>query len=74
MQPGDVVCLFHGGKYPLLIRPTGEHYRFLGQCYIHGMMDGEAADDLEAGGWKRSGSLSNELLFGPFSLTATKMK
>ena len=46
-QPGDEVCGFHGS--PFLIRKAGEHYRFLGQCYIHGLTEGEALKDLKAG-------------------------
>jgi hypothetical protein len=48
-QPRDEVCVFHGYPFPFLIRKAGEHYRLLGQCYIHGLIEGEAFQDLKAG-------------------------
>jgi hypothetical protein len=42
---GDVVCVFLGGEVPYIVRATGEEgHRFLGECYVHGIMDGEAMD------------------------------
>ncbi|KAH6884255.1 heterokaryon incompatibility protein-domain-containing protein [Thelonectria olida] len=45
---GDVVCIFFGGEVPFLVRPDGgadgHGFRFLGECYVHGIMDGEAMD------------------------------
>ncbi|KAM7188119.1 Heterokaryon incompatibility protein (HET) domain containing protein [Naviculisporaceae sp. PSN 640] len=51
VRAGDVVCLALGGDVPLLLRkynPPGcddgeEHhnYRFVGESYLHGFMDGE---------------------------------
>ena len=41
-QKGDKVCLLFGGQVPYIIRPQGKEYRFLGEAYIHGIMNGEA--------------------------------
>jgi Heterokaryon incompatibility protein (HET) len=41
-QPGDWIGIFKGGKVPLLIRPDGPHWLLIGECYIHGIMKGEA--------------------------------
>ncbi|KAG7284472.1 hypothetical protein NEMBOFW57_010846 [Staphylotrichum longicolle] len=44
---GDVVCVFLGGEVPYIVRsaPAGGHgFTFLGECYVHGVMDGEAMD------------------------------
>jgi hypothetical protein len=38
-----------GGKAPFLLRPQGDHYNFVGQCYVHEMMDGEALAEIESG-------------------------
>ena len=37
------MCILLGGKVPYILREVGpgEHY-FLGECYVHGIMDGEA--------------------------------
>lgn len=51
-QPGEVVCVFHGSPLPFLIRKAGGYYRFMGQCYVHGIVEGEVLEDLEAGRMK----------------------
>jgi hypothetical protein len=50
-KEGDMVCLFMGAQVPFLLRPLstsdGERsnqkpiYQLVGECYVHGMMDGE---------------------------------
>jgi hypothetical protein len=40
---GDVICVLYGGEVPYVIRPCGNGlYKFIGACYVHGLMDGEA--------------------------------
>lgn len=42
---GDVVVVFYGCPYPFLLRESSdESYRIIGDCYIHGFMDGEAME------------------------------
>jgi hypothetical protein len=48
-SPGDIVCFFLGGRMPVILRPVDQHWEFIGECYIHGVMFGEAIDDLENG-------------------------
>jgi hypothetical protein len=42
MEPGDVVCVLLGGKMPFCLRPWGVSYLLVGECYVHGYMNGEA--------------------------------
>jgi hypothetical protein len=42
MQKGDIICIFYGGRVPYIVRPTAEYYELVGECYAHGLMDGEA--------------------------------
>ena len=49
-QEGDLICIIFGCSVPVVLRKivsdemTGEHYyELVGDCYIHGMMDGEAS-------------------------------
>jgi hypothetical protein len=51
VQPGDKVCVLFGGATPYVVRPTGVEgeYLFMGECYVHGLMDGEAITLWEAG-------------------------
>jgi hypothetical protein len=44
-QKGDIVCIFLGGDVPFIIRPLSDgHYHLLGDCYIHGIMEGQAME------------------------------
>jgi hypothetical protein len=44
-QVGDEICVLYGGDYPFVMRPDGAGgHRIIGDCYIHGLMDGEAMD------------------------------
>jgi len=41
-QIGDVVCVIKGGKVPFVLRESpGGLYQFVGETYVHGIMDGE---------------------------------
>lgn len=44
-RSGDLVCVFLGGEVPFIVRQLdhdSSHFRFMGECYVHGIMDGEA--------------------------------
>jgi hypothetical protein len=43
-EPGDKVCILYGGAVPFLLRPRGENYLLVGECYVHGIMHGEALE------------------------------
>ncbi len=55
LQPGDLVCLLLGSQVPFVLRLESrrireeENYMLLGECYCHGIMEGEGlrclADD-----------------------------
>lgn len=47
LEVGDVVCVLFGGKMPFCLRPWGHHYLLVGECYVHGLMGGEAIKMLE---------------------------
>jgi hypothetical protein len=47
MKEGDVVCVLFGGKMPFVLRPWGPYFLLVGECYVHGLMKGEAIDLLE---------------------------
>jgi hypothetical protein len=50
-QSGDIVCILFGCSVPVVLREfeeEGNHYfKLIGECYIHGLMDGEAFDHLD---------------------------
>ncbi len=48
-EPGDQICVFHGGISPYIIRsscqdPQGPKYRLIGAAFVHGIMYGEAVE------------------------------
>ncbi|KAK9434829.1 Ankyrin and HET domain protein [Metarhizium brunneum] len=47
-QENDVVVIIHGCDVPFVIRPTERegHYRLVGECYVHGVMNGEVMFDV----------------------------
>ncbi|PMD43635.1 hypothetical protein L207DRAFT_510144 [Hyaloscypha variabilis F] len=49
---GDLVCLLFGCRMPVVLRPEGEYFRFMGECYMHGLMFGEGMKAFERGEYK----------------------
>ena len=41
-EENDLVALLLGADVPFLIRPRGDGYYLVGECYVHGIMGGEA--------------------------------
>lgn len=40
---GDCIVILTGGRLPFVLRHVGSsHYRLIGPCYVHGIMNGEA--------------------------------
>jgi hypothetical protein len=44
-KKGDWIVILTGGCLPFVLRPTGDHYRLIGPCYVHRIMNGEAFTD-----------------------------
>lgn len=43
IKSGDLVAIIIGADVPFVLRPTNTgRYELVGDCYIHGVMDGEA--------------------------------
>jgi hypothetical protein len=43
---GDIVCVMYGSDLPLVLRRVGNKgfYKLIGDCYVEGIMHGEALD------------------------------
>jgi hypothetical protein len=41
-QVGDTIAVLLGCCNPLILRRVGHQYKVLGECYVHGLMSGEA--------------------------------
>ena len=42
LEVGDTICVVLGCNVPLLLRKYEEHYILVGECFVWGLMDGEA--------------------------------
>ncbi|MCJ1358202.1 MAG: hypothetical protein MMC33_008201 [Icmadophila ericetorum] len=52
-QIGDKVCVLYEGLALYVLRDVGQgFYQFVGECYIHGFMDGQAIELLKNGSLK----------------------
>ncbi|KAI1211256.1 heterokaryon incompatibility protein-domain-containing protein [Annulohypoxylon truncatum] len=50
MERSDIIVILFGGKVPYVVRELGEgKYSFIGECYVPGLMTGEAVEQ-----WKKS--------------------
>jgi hypothetical protein len=38
VELGDLVCLLRGAPFPFILRKEGDHYIFVGNCFIHDFM------------------------------------
>jgi hypothetical protein len=54
-KKGNLVCVLFGGGVPYILCPKGRHCIFIGESYVHGLMEGQA---IEA--W-RKGELKDEM-------------
>lgn len=41
---GDSIAVLLGCNHPVVLRPGKEGLRYIGECYVHGLMDGEAVE------------------------------
>ena len=41
MRSGDSICVFLGGNVPWVVRQEAHEYKLIGECYVHGIMNGE---------------------------------
>ncbi|KAK1749907.1 heterokaryon incompatibility protein-domain-containing protein [Echria macrotheca] len=57
VRPGDLVTILMGGQIPMILREEQQHYRFISEAFIHGIMDGEATMKGSGGDMKRQFSI-----------------
>lgn len=49
IKRGDLICVILGCDVPLVLRPVGDQYELIGDCYMDGIMEGQAMKDVEEG-------------------------
>lgn len=48
-RAGDLCCIIFGSPVPLILRHADENYQLVGEAYVHGVMNGEAVEQLDQG-------------------------
>ncbi|KAF5669180.1 heterokaryon incompatibility (het-6OR allele) [Fusarium circinatum] len=48
MMIGDKLCVLLGAEVPFLLRPKGDGYEVIGECYVYDLMHGEVLEKLAA--------------------------
>lgn len=48
-QQGDMICVLFGCSVPVIIRKLNDHHVFIGESYVHGIMDGQVITKLNEG-------------------------
>ena len=48
MKEGDNIIILFGGKVPYVLRLSGSRHRFIGECYVPGLMNGESVQQWRA--------------------------
>jgi hypothetical protein len=51
-RPGDTVAILYGCNYPVILRPSGDGFKYIGESYIDGLTHGEALEGLRRGEYK----------------------
>jgi hypothetical protein len=51
-RPGDTVAVLYGCNYPVILRPSGDGFKYVGESYIDGLTHGEALEGLRRGEYK----------------------
>jgi hypothetical protein len=47
VEAGDLVCILHGSRTPVILRAQDDGCRVIGQAYVEGLMRGEAVNWLQ---------------------------
>jgi hypothetical protein len=48
-KAGDSIMVLLGCNVPMVLRPDGDYWQLVGECYLHGVMDGEVAESVKHG-------------------------
>ncbi len=49
VEEGDEVFMLFWGQVLYVLRPVSSHYKFIGECYVHRLMDSDALQRLNTG-------------------------
>jgi hypothetical protein len=41
------VWILFGSRFPMILQPEDGHFFLVGHCYVHGIMDSEALEEVD---------------------------
>jgi hypothetical protein len=47
LQVGDLLCVLSGGRVPFVLRRKDDIFQLIGECYVYGIMSGQAVESME---------------------------
>ncbi|KAL3420136.1 hypothetical protein PVAG01_08635 [Phlyctema vagabunda] len=53
-EEGDIICVLHGCRFPVVLRKEADHFILIGEAYIDGFIDGEALRGADEGRYESS--------------------
>jgi hypothetical protein len=56
MKDGNIIGILFGGRVPYPLRAVDTSFKFIGECYVPDLMNGEAVHTWKNEGSKRSSS------------------
>jgi len=51
-RKGDMVVALFSCNFPVILRPFGNLFKYIGECYVQGLMRGEAIIALKRGDYQ----------------------
>ena len=49
MKPRHELCVLAGSPMPVILNPEENYHEFIGDCFVDGIMEGEAVEALRSG-------------------------
>jgi hypothetical protein len=46
-EPGDKIAILFGCRTPFIVRREADHFILIGECFVHGLMNGEATTSID---------------------------
>lgn len=46
----DLICVLYGCNVPVILRHQRDEFKMIGECFVHGIMDGEAISQMRSDG------------------------
>jgi di/tripeptidase len=52
LREGDMICVVLGCNVPMVLRKAVDDHHLVGPCFVWGLMDGEALENMRGSGYE----------------------